>query len=314
MILASIDLGSNSVILLILEYYPATNSAIIIRDYYTTPRISENLTINEEISGLAIVRLESVLTEYDRIINDSKCELVIVSATNAFRIAKNALFIKKFIEHKYKWNVSILTGEEEAWISFLGAIVPEYQNDTSLLIDIGGGSTEVVFGDTQKIVFRRSLQLGVVSLKELFFSSRGSISNSSIDQARQHIVNKFSDIHDVIPTNIKTLAVAGTPTTLSAIINGVKNYSNDLVNNTTLTLEQVADVGTQLQLMTPTEMSTLYGKIVEGREDLIVGGCLILEEFMKYFKINEVIVSTRGLRYGAIYDYLIKNNLYAIKK
>ncbi|MDP2035930.1 MAG: hypothetical protein Q8L04_00995, partial [Ignavibacteria bacterium] len=138
MILASIDLGSNSVILLIMEYNPATNRMIKISDYYTTPRISENLTMNEGISESAIGRLEGVLTEFDRIIKDSKCELVIVSATNAFRIAKNALPIKKFLEYNYEWKISILPGEEEAWISFLGAIIPEYQNDNSLLIDIGG--------------------------------------------------------------------------------------------------------------------------------------------------------------------------------
>lgn len=311
MILASIDLGSNSVILLIMEYDSASSSIIKISDYYTTPRISENLTVSDGISELAIGRLESVLMEFDRLIKVSSCEYVIVSATNAFRIAKNAIKLKELLEEKFKWKISILAGEEEAWISFLGAIIPEYQTGNSLLIDIGGGSTEVVFGDSKKIVFRRSLQLGVVSLKELFFSS---IKSNSIDQARQHIVSKFSEIQVAIPVNIRTLAVAGTLTTLSAIINGVKNYSNDLVDNTALTLEQVADVSIQLQHMTPSEMRTLYGKIVEGREDLLVGGCLILEEFMKYFKINEVIVSTRGLRYGAIYDYLIKNNLYAINK
>ena len=194
----------------------------------------------------------------------------------------------------------------------MGAIIPEYQTDNSLLIDIGGGSTEVVFGNSKNIDFRRSLQLGVVSLKELFFSFNESLSNSSIEQARKHIVSKLSKIQETIPADTRTLAVAGTPTTLSAIINNVKNYSNELVNNTILKSEQVAGVCTQLQQMTPKEIRTSYGKIVEGREDLLVGGCLILEEFMKYFKINEVIVNTRGLRYGAIYDYLIKNNLYAI--
>ncbi|MBI3122868.1 MAG: hypothetical protein HYZ10_00550 [Ignavibacteriales bacterium] len=314
MILASIDLGSNSVILLIMEYNSSTNSIIKISDFYTTPRISESLTINDGISELAIGRLENVLMEFNRIIKDSRCEQVIVSATNAFRIAKNAIKLKKFLEEKYKWKISILKGEEEAWISFLGAIIPEYQTDNSLLIDIGGGSTEVVFGNSKNIDFRRSLQLGVVSLKELFFSSNESLSNSSIEHARKHIVGKLSEIQETIQADTRTLAVAGTPTTLSAIINNVKNYSNELVNNTILKSEQVAGVCTQLQQMTPKEMRTSYGTIVEGREDLLVGGCLILEEFMKYFKINEVIVSTRGLRYGAIYDYLIKNNLYAINK
>lgn len=314
MILASIDLGSNSVILLIMEYNPATNSVINISDYYTTPRISENLTVNEGISEHSISRLDCVLSDFARIINDSKCEHVIVSATNAFRIAKNALLIKKFLEDKYKWSIYILTGEEEAWISFLGAIVPEYQSDTSLLIDIGGGSTEIVLGDIQKIVFRRSLQLGVVSLKELFLLNHELISDKSIELARKHIVGKLSEIQQVMPTYIRTLAVAGTPTTLSAIINGVKNYSNELVNNTILALEQVADVSLQLQQVSPIEMRNLYGNIVEGREDLLVGGCLILEEFMKYFCVDKIIVSTRGLRYGAIYNYLIKNNLYTINK
>ncbi|MDP2038051.1 MAG: hypothetical protein Q8L04_11760, partial [Ignavibacteria bacterium] len=174
--------------------------------------------------------------------------------------------------------------------------------------------TEIVLGDTKKIVFRRSLQLGVVSLKELFFSNVESISNESIELARKHIVGKLSEIQEVIPANIRTLAVAGTPTTLSAIINGVKDYSNDLVNNTTLCLEHVSNTCIQLQKLSTIEMRTQYGNIVEGREDLLVGGCIILEEFMKYFSVDKIIVSTRGLRYGAIFDYLIKNNLYTINK
>jgi exopolyphosphatase/guanosine-5'-triphosphate,3'-diphosphate pyrophosphatase len=312
MTIASIDLGSNSVILLMMEYDASNQKIIRFKDYYSTPRIGENLSACGYISTTAIQRLESVLDEFSSIINSYNCESVLISATNAFRIAQNGTELKNYLENKYHWQISILSGEEEARISFLGAILPTYYQFQSLLIDIGGGSTEVSFGDLRNLHFRQSMQLGIVTLKEMFFTSEETPVPKQIDNAQHFIKEALSEIKVQLTRDFKTLAVAGTPTTLSAIVHNVKKYSNELIDNTTLTLNQIYSTRLMLQQLSYNEMRSKFGDAIEGREDLIVGGSLILEETMNYLGIDEIIVSTRGVRYGSIYDYLLKKN-YTIR-
>ncbi len=309
--IASIDLGSNSVILLIAKHDKHTQQIISYQDFYTTPRVSENVSQTGIISNEAINRLDKVLLDFSIIIKKNNCDLVLLNATNAFRIADNSYVVKNYIEEKYKWNVSIITGEEEARLSFIGTILPDYTNCTSLLIDIGGGSTEFIVGSSVKLNFRMSIQLGVVSLYEQFFKK--SITDKySTEKAEEYIISKLSELDFIFKSEFIALAVAGTPTTLSAIAYDVKKYSNKLVDNTTLELEQITEIRHRLFQLSYDEMRNEFGDVIVGREELIAGGSLILETCMKYFQIKKIIVSTKGLRYGAVYDYLIKHNLYAI--
>ncbi|KAF0153421.1 MAG: Ppx/GppA phosphatase [Ignavibacteria bacterium] len=308
---ASIDLGSNSVILLIVKYDKDIQSIISFRDYYTTPRISENVSQTGIISSEAIFRLTKVLSDFYKIINENECESVLVNATNTFRIAENSSAVKKNLEDKFNWNISIITGEEEARLSYLGTVIPLYKNCTSLLIDIGGGSTEFIVGAGLKIHFSKSIQLGVVTLHEQFPMSLTS-EESSIQKAEKFIISKLHELDFKIGNNLTALAVAGTPTTLSAIAHNVKSYSNELVDNTILELEKITAIRDRLLQLSYAEMRNEFGDVVAGREELIAGGSLILETIMKYFQIKKIIVSTKGLRYGAVYDYLIKHNLYEI--
>lgn len=315
MTIASIDLGSNSVILLISKLDLHSRKIFETKDYFFTPRISENLTATGRISENSTQRLLKVLHEFSARIKDAECDHVIMTATNAFRIAENAETIKNLVESNFGWQITIVTGEEEARISFLGAILPEFEFRNLLLIDIGGSSTEIISGNVEKIIQRTSLQLGVVSLKELFFNNSKAADHVSENLARNHIKDVLSK---VVPGDINkydcALAVAGTPTTISAIVNKVKIYTDELINNTVITKEQIRKTGDRIKRLTKDEMILHYGEMVKGREDLIYGGCLILEEFMNYFSLGEIVVSTKGLRYGAFYDYLIKNNYYTIKK
>lgn len=309
MTIASIDLGSNSVILLIAEYDINSQKLINYNNYYTTPKISENITQTGLISQNALFRLDQVLNEFSSIIKDNNCEVVLVKATNAFRIASNSLIIKNNFENKYKWNITILSGEVEAQLSFIGTILPNNYNSNSLLIDIGGGSTEFIYGNNLSIKYRNSIQLGVVSLYENFFKNK-TTSKVLLKSVENYIANKLCDINIHFDDSFNTLAVAGTPTTLSAIAYNVKKYSDELVDNTTLTLEQITTIR-KILVDTPIhEMQNEFGDVVTGREELILGGSIILECIMKHFRIEQIIVSTKGLRYGAIYDYLINNNLY----
>ncbi|MFA7420340.1 MAG: hypothetical protein WCZ90_11710 [Melioribacteraceae bacterium] len=312
MILASIDLGSNSVILLLIEFNPAEGTFKILKEVFTTPRISEDITNIKVISSAAILRLEKELDQFEEIISKFNCEIILVSATNAFRIANNGRQVKNDIEIKYEWKVSILDGKEEARLTFLGTLFPSFVDTNSILIDIGGGSTEIIYGNIGQIKFLESLQLGVVSLKELFSNNNG-IPPNRISEIQSYIHHQFSSIKIDIPFDINALAVAGTPTTISAIVQNLQSYSVNLIDGSELQLDQIINVRFQIQNLNSLEIGQMFGSVVYGREDLLLSGCLILEGFMKYFEIDKITVSTKGLRYGAVYNYLINKKFYRIK-
>lgn len=312
MILASIDLGSNSVILLLIEFNADEGTFKIHKEVFTTPRISEGITSSKVISSTAIYRLEKELDQFREYISKFNCDNILVSATNAFRIANNGRQIKNDIEMKYGWKVSILEGIEEARLTFLGAIFPSYADINSILIDIGGGSTEIIYGNIGQIKFSESLQLGVVSLKELF-SNNNVISSSRISEIQSYIYHQLSSLKIDIPVDINAIAVAGTPTTISAIVQNLQSYSVELIDVSKLQLDQIINLRTQIQTMSSLEIRQMFGSVVYGREDLLLSGCLILEGFMNYFQIDRITVSTKGLRYGMVYNYLINNNFYKIK-
>ncbi len=312
MILASIDLGSNSVILLLIEFNSDEGMFKILREVFTTPRISEDITNSKVISSAAIHRLEKELDQFVEYISKFNCESVLISATNAFRIAINGIQVKNGIEMKYGWKVSILEGNEEARLTFLGTLFPSFADDNSILIDIGGGSTEIIYGNIGQIKFLESLQLGVVSLNELF-SNNNIISSNRISEIQSYIRHQLSSIEIDIPVDINAIAVAGTPTTISAIVQNLQSYSVELIDASELQLDQIINLRAQIQTMNSLEIRQMFGSVVYGREDLLLSGCLILEGFMNYFQIDRITVSTKGLRYGAVYNYLINNNFYKIK-
>lgn len=312
MILASIDLGSNSVILLLIEFNPAEGTFKILKEVFTTPRISEDITNTKVISSAAILRLEKELDLFEEIISKFNCEIILVSATNAFRIANNGRQVKNDIEIKYGWNVSILDGKEEARLTFLGTLFPTFANTNSILIDIGGGSTEIIYGNIRVIKFLESIQLGVVSLKELFLNNN-DIPPNRIIEIQSYIHHQFNSIKIDIPAELNALAVAGTPTTISAIVQNLQSYSEALIDRSELHLDHIINVRSQIQHLNLMEIRQMFGSVVYGREDILLSGCLILEGFMNYFEIERITVSTKGLRYGAVYNYLINNNFYKIK-
>ena len=132
--IASIDIGSNTVLLLIAEYNETTNEIKTILNRYRMPRISKGLKTTGFISNEKISELFKVLEEYDDEIKGNNCKAVILKATNAMRIAKNSAEIKKAIKDKFNFDVDVVAGEEEARLSFIGASSAVDNKENKLVI------------------------------------------------------------------------------------------------------------------------------------------------------------------------------------
>jgi exopolyphosphatase/guanosine-5'-triphosphate,3'-diphosphate pyrophosphatase len=306
MIIASIDIGTNTVLLLIAEVELNSGKITPLRSEHRMPRIGQGTKKSGVISLERLKLLNDVLIEYDEIIKSFKCEQVIVSGTNAFRIADNTSKIVTTIKNEFGYNLNVISGEQEAEYAYLGAISGLEEITTSAVIDIGGSSTEIIVGEDDKIISKRSLQLGSVSATEQFLTHSPPL-KPEIDNLKLEAQKSFSDIDSKeIPKQV--IAIAGTATTLACMNLGLKVFDENKVSNSILTISNMEKIIAELVNLTHPDIIHRYGSIMVGREDIIFAGAYILFQFMETFNIQNIQVSTRGIRYGAIVNYIRKIN------
>lgn len=299
--IASIDIGSNTVLLLIAAINNKELTTILNR--YESPRLGKGLQIGGNIQNDRIDHLLLILEKYKELIDEYNCTEIIVTATNAMRIASNSEEICEDIKNKFDLNVNIIPGDEEARLSFLGASTSLPNIEDKVVIDIGGGSTEIIWGNQSDIFYKHSYQTGVVSLTEKFLSNF-PYTEDSINNAKKYLTDIFEPIKKNIPKNFSTIAVAGTPTTLSCIKQGLKTYDENKVESSILTGEDISILFEKLSKMSGEEIKHKFGQVVEGREDVLFSGLLILQHIMQIKLIDRINVSSKGIRYGNIVHYI----------
>jgi len=302
---ASIDIGSNTILMLLTDF--TNNSFNSELNFYSMPRISKGLSeSNKFISEHKIKELIVILKDYKEKAINYGAEIFLLNATNAFRISSNGIDIKHLIKDYLDLDVKIISGDEEAYLSFIGASGDLRKNQNRLVIDIGGGSTELIFGKFSKINYKKSFATGVVSLTEKYLMKDYGKKNQSLVY---NYLNNIFDFEEHIPKNVSAIAVAGTPTSLVCMINNKKEYDDSFVEGNKIYRFQLNEIITKMSLMNPNEIAEEYGDVVKGRNDVIFSGALILNFIMNKLDLNEIIVSAKGLRYGAVLDYIVKKKL-----
>lgn len=302
MIIASIDIGTNTVLLLIADVDISSGRITPLVNKYRMPRIGRGTKQSGIISQDRIDKLFDVLREYKGIINDYKCEAVIVTGTNAFRISKNTQEIADKIKTEFDFILQVISGEEEAEYAYYGAISGLTNNSEATVIDIGGSSTEIISGRSKIISSKMSLQLGSVTATEQFLKNIPP-TEQEIAKLNQEILRLFSLINNQnLSQNV--IAIAGTATTLASMQLSLRNYDEEKVDNSILSVSNLKKIVEQLSKLKPSDILERYGPVMQGREDIIFAGTFILFKFMEYFGIKNILVSTRGIRYGAIVKQL----------
>jgi exopolyphosphatase/guanosine-5'-triphosphate,3'-diphosphate pyrophosphatase len=266
------------------------------------PRIGRDLKPGELIKNDQIKNLFEVLREYHSIIKNYKVEKILVTATNAFRFAANSKIIVAEIKKQFSWDVNIISGKTESKYAFLGAVSDSSQIEKCLIIDIGGGSTELIFGKSNIIESGKSFQIGSVSATEIYLK-HSPPDNKGLTELNIFLNHIFGDLlRNDAPDS--TIAIAGTATTLACMVKGLKEYDDSLIEGSKIGYEELKNVYEILSRLTSNEIKDRYGNVTAGREDIILGGSVILLKIMNLLKLSEVIVSSRGIRYGAILYYL----------
>ena len=302
MTIASIDIGTNTVLLLIADVDPVTRKIIPLINEYRMPRIGQGTKQTGRISQERLKLLYDVLNEYKSIINGCNCDKVILTGTNAFRMAHNTPEIKDGLKKIFNFDLRVITGEDEAEYAYFGAISDLDDHSLSMVIDIGGSSTEIIYGEGNKISFKRSLQLGSVTATEHYINN---VPPTLIEQE-----NFSTNIKRLFTTFDKTIipkreiAIAGTATTIACMKLGLKEFEENKVDKSSITIQDMRNIIGELSSLTASEILDRYGPVMKGREDIIFAGAFILFQLMEYFGLDNIIISTRGIRYGAIVKYL----------
>jgi exopolyphosphatase / guanosine-5'-triphosphate,3'-diphosphate pyrophosphatase len=115
-----------------------------------------------------------------------------------------------------------------------------------------------------------------------------------------------------LPNNFKAFCLSGTPTTLACLIKNQREFYDELVDNSILDVKEIEGIRNILSRLNVSEIPELYGSVVHGRADLILTGTVILLQIMKILSLQKIVISSKGLRYGAIWEYLIKNKLFIV--
>jgi exopolyphosphatase/guanosine-5'-triphosphate,3'-diphosphate pyrophosphatase len=306
MIVASIDIGTNTVLLLIAGVDSVSHRIIPLHNEYRIPGIGHGIKRTQIISPDKLTLLYEVLNEYNRIIKKFNCKKVLITGTNVFRIAKNTSGIQKRIKELFGYDLNVISGELEAEYAYLGAISNFIEPSATTVIDIGGSSTEIITGEGSGISYKISLQLGSVTATEKFLKHSPPL-KSEIENLRREIQGVFNAISE-IRTAKKIIAVAGTATTLGCIKSGLKEFDEDKVDQSSITARELGEIIEELKSLSSGEILEQFGSVMKGREDIILAGALILYEFMSFSLKEKVIVSTRGIRYGAIVKFLTDRN------
>jgi exopolyphosphatase/guanosine-5'-triphosphate,3'-diphosphate pyrophosphatase len=295
---AAVDLGTNSIRLLVAE----EGMRELARDMVIT-RIGKGVDRTGRIDPQALQRTVAVLRRYCRRARALHAERVRVGATSAVRDAANRKDLEEAVLRHAGSELEVITGEQEAGLSFLGATRGLQAEPPFLVLDIGGGSTEFVVG-SEKPEAAISTQMGSVRLTERLVS-HDPPTGTERRALREAIGPFLHEVRRAVPVaETRTLvAVAGTATTVQAISMDLERYDPDEIHRSRLPRQAAEAVLERLAAMTTAERGALP-VMAPGREDVIVAGATILVEVMRRLGFDQAVVSETDILDGLAIEML----------
>ena len=299
---AVIDCGTNSIRLLIAEI-SGSNFKEVIRTMEIV-RLGQGVDENKAFHPDAINRTLLAVKSFKEIIDRNNVDKIRFCATSATRDATNRNLFIDGVRDILNVQVEVIPGEEEAALSFTGAI---YQLDQGsgpfLVVDIGGGSTEFVYGD-KKVISAKSVNIGCVRMSERHLTNQPP----TMDQIASAIVDIDIAITQAavsVPINSakSLIAVAGTATTVAAAAFDLSKYDRDLIHLSKISADKVHKVAQMFQSMNKSEISALP-YMHEGRVDVITAGSLVLSRVMAATGATEFVASETDILDGMAFSLI----------
>ena len=268
-----IDVGSNSVRLAVMS-----DGKTLYKRLETT-RLGAGLSFSDKLSDDAIERTAQAICNFKRAAIADGAEKVHVFATAAVRSASNREKFLSRVTELCGLTVDVISGEKEAQLGLSGAL----GNSDGGIIDVGGASTEVTVRQSGKIIYTKSVNVGTVRLHDLARRDRAKLESV--------ISEKLADYGDFSCAGYDMYTIGGTASRLASVKHGIKTYTPEISDGTTLTLEEVENLAQKLLTMSVEEIRATT--ICTNSADVVGGGCLLMYSVMKKFKIDKITVSER---------------------
>lgn len=295
--IASIDIGTNTILLLIAEVQHGVISHIL-HDQQVFARLGKGVDADRIINQETFIRAEGFLRQYKTTCDSYGVERICATGTSALRDASNKEEFIAYIAERTGITIEVLSGEDEALWTYRGGI-SEFTGraEKFSVIDIGGGSTEIILGTAEQITAKTSIDLGSVRLTERILKD----SPPEIPA----LLEAHALIASLMPPLTKQTAstfavgVAGTVTTLAALHQQLPRYMPERVSGYLLHRD---DIGAMFGMLKDKSVAQIlaFPQITTGRADIILAGIMILMGYMESSGLNAVTVSDRGLRYGIL--------------
>jgi exopolyphosphatase / guanosine-5'-triphosphate,3'-diphosphate pyrophosphatase len=292
---AVIDVGTNSSRLLVADVAGGTVSPIERRS--TVTRLGRGVDLSGRLSAEAVEEVCAAIGEYVALLRELGAETVDAIATSAVRDAENGSAFVAELRERFALSARVLDGEEEARLTYLGATSEHVPTEPTLVVDIGGGSTELIVGTGTEISFHTSMQAGVVRHSERHVASD--------PPTAVELESLATDVRGLIEKAVGPgveatagIAVAGTPTSLAAIEMELEPYDPARVHGHVLSLPEIQWMLSQLASVPLTQRVETPGMHPD-RAPTIVAGVVILIEAMRAFGLERVEVSEHDILYGA---------------
>jgi exopolyphosphatase/guanosine-5'-triphosphate,3'-diphosphate pyrophosphatase len=294
---AALDLGTNTTRLLVADVHDGFVEQVVRRSRIT--RLGEGVDARRRLLPLPITRVRNSLADFRRELETLGAERTLAVATSAIRDAENGEAFLGEVEWSYGFKTRLLSGEDEALLTLRGVASGRKLDGRALVIDIGGGSTELIAGSPDSVTLRISTDLGSVRLTERYL--RGDPpGEGELSVCAAAIRTLLAErVPDGARAGIDTaIGVAGTITSLAALDLGLVEYDSERVNGHRLTHHAVHAQLTRLAAIPLAERRQVPGLEPE-RAPVIVAGAMILRETMRYFAFDEIEVSERDILDGA---------------
>ena len=314
-IIAAIDIGTNSIHMVIVEIDSSLPSFTIIATEKDTVRLGDRDPETGKLTSEAIDRSLATLKRCKELADSLNARQIIAVATSATREAPNGQKFLQQIESEIGIVVNLISGIEEARRIYLGVLSGiDFNEQPHIIIDIGGGSTELILADIHEPRCLSSTKVGAVRLSKEFVTT-DPISNEELNWLRAYVRGMLERPVDEIWTNLqlneypRTIGTSGTIETL-ATINALETQGTvpDPLNGYEMSRKDLEKIVKKLAAMSYEERLKVPG-ISDKRAEIIIPGAVILLEAMTMLKLNSITICERALREGIIVDWMLTRGL-----
>jgi exopolyphosphatase / guanosine-5'-triphosphate,3'-diphosphate pyrophosphatase len=305
---AVIDIGTNSVKLLVGDVSDGLVVPVDERSEQT--RLGAGFYEQQLLQSVPIARTASTVAKFVSLAREADAETVRLIATSAARDAKNSQELLEAVRRAAGLRAEIISGEQEAEWVFCGVTSdPRLHGRKLLILDVGGGSTEFIFGERDHHSWRQSFPIGSVRLLEKLRPGDPP-SLSDLAYCRQWLCDFFQQevmpslkgvLNEATVPGVTFVGTGGTTTILARMQHGMSGFDRERIDSTCLSRQTVLEYMVHLWSMPLAERKRIPG-LPPQRADVILMGIAIYEAMMNSFQFPELCVSTRGLRFGALLD------------